>query len=362
MKPFRFAGLIFVLALCVQCQSNKDQPLASYHWDDKTQLIVTSAVPCDSSVLLTGGMEMMDGCCLMYNIRQSDLFSFYRLRNDSLIFISQLQKRGRGPYEALAGRAVFMPECNSLYLIDQQTRQKAFRIDLNTVTGLSDVNTWETLVLPANQNLMSIIPVDCEGNFTAQILDDREHMFGIFKAGDSTVAKLEIPYPETDVSCPDISLGTASLGTIRKRPGEQEYVFSAQNSRYVMLFTVKNGKADNLRLLYDTPAQFTLASDGINIRMSGESPSGFYVHATKRYIYLTPRNHRKADKETLDHSPAFGSAYETFVFDWDGKPVKKILADKPLKSVTVTGDDLFLYAKYADPETLEESIVRGSLR
>lgn len=304
----------------------------------------------------------MDSRFLMYNIRQSDLFSYYRLRNDTLIFISQVQKRGRGPYEALAGQAVFMPECNSLYLIDPQTRQKAFRVDLNLENGLSDINTWETFVLPTAQNLMSIIPADCEGNFIAQILDNREHMFGIFQAGEATVSPLDIPYPKTDVTCPDITLGTAFLGTLRKRPEKEEYVFSAQNSRYVMLFSVKNGKANNIRYLYNALPQFTLAADGINTRMSGENPSGFYVQATKKYIYLIPRNHREADREMLDHSPAFGSAYETFVFDWDGKPIKKILADKPLKSVTVTGDDLFLYAKYVDPKTLVESIVRGSLQ
>lgn len=361
MKNFLYSGMLVVTVLFSRCGNIPESAGMDSLWDDRTVEVATSTVPCDDEALLTGGMEISGDRVVMYNISQPDLFGCFRLRNDSLVFVAPLQKRGNGPYETLMSQAVFMPECDGLFLIDRQTGRKAFRIDSADPEKWSDVKSWRAFELPNKPNLMSIVPTDCSGGFIAQLLDDRRHMFCTFRSGDSTVAPLSIPYPEASEGCPDISLGIACRGTLQKRPGSQEYVFSAQNSRYVVVFSLKEGQAADIRLLYDTPPQFTLASDGINPRISGETLSGFYVQATRKYIYLTPRNHRDADTKALERSPAFGTAYETFVFDWEGNPVRKILADKPLQTVAFTDDDRFLYAKTADPQQSDECLVRGRI-
>lgn len=359
MKYLCFINIISAVWLCFGCSTPQRQSM--YQWDDMTEKVCFSIIPADSTLIRTGGMEIMGNRFLFYNISQPDIFSLYQLRNDSLIFVSQVQKRGRGPYEALSSRAVFMPQCTTVFLIDQQTRQKAYKIPLTDTVNLQDISKWQTLTLPATQPLMSILPTGCDGTFIAQILNDRRHMFGVFKDNDSTITPLEISYPETGIECPEISLGTAFLGTLQKRPEHNEYVFSAQNSRYVMIFSLKDTIPKNIKLLYDAVPQFTVTTDGINVKMSSDALSGFYVQGTRDYIYLTPRNHRKKDMEALEGQPSFGTAYETFVFDWNGKPVKRILTDKPVKSVTVDNMDTYLYAKHTDSTTFEDRIVRGKL-
>lgn len=360
MKNLYYINIISAVWLCFGCSTPQHQP--QYQWDGMTEEVCCSILPADSTLIRTGGMEIMDNRFLFYNISQPEIFSLYQLQNDSLIFVSQLQKRGRGPYEALAGRAVFMPECRAVFLIDQQTRQKVYKIPLTDTDNLPDISKWQTFTLSVSQPLMSILPTDCNGTFIAQILDDRKHMFGVFTDKDSTITPLEIPYPEIDIQCPEISLGTAFLGTIQKRPGHEEYVFSTQNSRYVIIFTLKDNIPENIQVLYDAMPQFTMAEDGINIRNSSEALSGFYVQGTANYIYLTPRNHREKDAKSLKGGPSFGTSYETFVFDWTGKPVKRILTDKPVKAVTIDNTDTYLYAKYTDSTSFEDHIVRAGLQ
>lgn len=217
MKNFLYPGMLVVTVLFSRCGNIPESAGTDSLWDDRTVEVATSTVPCDDEALLTGGMEISGDRVVMYNISQPDLFGCFRLRNDSLVFVAPLQKRGNGPYEALMSQAVFMPECDGLFLIDRQTGRKAFRIDSADPEKWSDVKSWRAFELPNKPNLMSIVPTDCSGGFIAQLLDDRRHMFCTFRSGDSTVAPLSIPYPEVSEGCPDISLGIACRGTLQKR-------------------------------------------------------------------------------------------------------------------------------------------------
>lgn len=360
MKKLLTLCVIAVSVFATGC-TDTPQPSDNYRWEDKTTHLNTRIVPADSDLLRTGGMAIMNDDFLLYNISQPDLFSYYILRNDSLIFLAPVQKRGQGPYEAISSRAVYLEACDKLYLIDQQSKEKAYGISLVDSTNLTDVKTWSTLKLPTTNSLFSIIPTGCDDTFIAQVLDNKEHMFCRFKAGDSTITPLALPYPETGVACPEITLGTAFIGTLQKRPRHEEYVFSAQNSRYVMIFTLKDNVPENIRLLYDAVPKFTMAADGFNIKLSPDALSGFYVQATTDYIYLTPRNHRKIDAKALEGHPAFATTFETFVFDWNGEPVKRILLDKPVKYITVDNRGDYLYARHTDSTSWEDHIVRVKL-
>lgn len=349
-----------ISAFATGCAHSPRQP-DDYRWEGKTTRLDTRIVPADSALFRTGGMEIMDNGILMYNVSQPDNFSYYILRNDSLIFSAPVQKKGKGPYEAIFSRAIRLEDCDKLYLIDQQSNEKAYGIDLGEPDGMTDVKTWSTLSLPTTDPLFSIVPTGCDDTFMAQILNDKEHMFGYFKAGDSVVTPIAFPYPDAGVACPEITLGTAFIGTLQKRPEYNEYVFSAQNSRYVMIFSLQDSIPGNVKLLYDAVPQFALAADGINPRISGETLSGFYVQATREYIYLTPRNHRDKDAEALEGHPSFGTAFEILVFDWNGEPVKRILLDRPVKNVTVDSWNDYMYARHTDSTSWEDHIVRVKL-
>lgn len=347
------------VALWAGCST---RPTATdYDWSDRTEYRTLSTVPNNGEYLASGGMEIAGDYFLMYNSSQPTLFDCYRLRNDSLRFVAHVQRRGKGPYEAIFSRAVYRPECRKLYLVDQQSREKAYAVSLDDPDDLTDVGSWQTLELPATGALFSIIPTDCSGGFAAQTIDDKEHMFGIFRAGDSTVAPIPIPYPEVGTSCSAHSLGVAFIGTLVKQPGGRKYAFSAQNARYVLLFGLNGDKPEQATRIYETLPEFKMAADGINIQRSADVLSGFYIQATEKFIYLTPRNHKDNDAAALTGHPPFGTSYETLVFDWEGRPVKKILFDKPAQCITVDNENRYLYATYADTGSLTEYVVRTEL-
>lgn len=356
-KPLLY--IVTSMGIWAGCSS---QPTScDYDWTDKTEHKILTVVPTDREYLACGGMEIAGDYFLMYNSGQQTLFDCYRLQNDSLFFVTSVQQKGKGPYESLFSRAVYLPECRKLYLIDQQNQEKAYAISMDDPNNLTETKSWQILALPTTHTLFSVIPSDCSGNFAAQTIEDREHMFGLFHIGDSTVTPIPIPYPETGVNCPTHSLGVAFIGTLIKQPEGKKYAFSAQNARYVLLFELNDSNPEQVTRIYETLPEFTVATDGINIQKSPDAVSGFYLQVTQDYIYLTPRNHTENDTETITGQPPFGTTYETLAFDWNGRPVKKILLDKPVQCITVDNENRYLYAKYTDVTSLEEYIVRTEL-
>ena len=148
------------------------------------------------------------------------------------------------------------------------------------------------------------------------------------------------------------------VGRWDKHPSAPCFVYSAQNGDYVVIFKLEDGKATDIKVLYNDLPKFTVAEDGITVRYLDESRGGFQVAVSSEHIYLleygiTHGDFRKGNTKQKNR--------HINVFRWDGTPVRRLNFDTSVIWFSVTPDDKYLYFTTQDLDAGKEQVKRFEL-
>lgn len=329
-----------------------------YDWTGREVSCESELMQSDSSLIGVAGLNMVGADEAVLYVRGGDYcLSLYRVDGDSLIWQRNLLRRGRGPGEAMNPMVHYMPEFGKLCVFRNNMASTEGIYWLDSV-GYSDgvaEMAWDIRRMPDENPVRLILPVDT-ARFLADAPFGTEEMFGLYTYGKTEAVPIGLDYPEEMARHSFPMAAMALSGFVAKRPGSDTFVYSSQHGHFVRIFDIRDDRAVDIRTVYNEMPRF--ASDDMNggIRFLDESQLGFWVFATEKYIYLLDAGMRIGEMRQGRRGERTVN-----VFDWDGRPVRKLRFDRDIGMFSVAPDDRFLYFNAADPDSGVEQIYRVAL-
>lgn len=347
------AALLLGLSSC-----KSTPPQIAYDWTGKDTLCESTLMLSDSSLVGVVGLNMIGSDeAVLYDRGGEYCLKLYKVGGDSLIWQRNLLHRGRGPLEAMMPNVNYMPEFDRVCVFKDNvaSTEGIFWLDNMNVPAEEVENVWNVVRLADENPVRLRLPIDTVTYLVDAALETKE-MFGLYCPRDSNVRNIGLTYPTEMSDYAPQTIAMVLSGFVAKRPGDDMFVSSSQHGHCVQLFNLLDGKAANVKTLYNEMPSFEVDKVNGGLTFRNESQLGFWVFATEGYVYLLD-----AGVTTGDMRQGKRGERTVNVFLWDGTPVRKLRFDRDLAMFTVTPDDRYLYFTTVDMDAGEEQVRRVTL-
>lgn len=357
-----FAAVVFGLFLS-GCAGRTESEPGVYDWTGKEAEIASELLLPDRSLLGTSGAYVCGEWLITAYSRQADYeYELFRICGDSLLGQGNFVRRGSGPDEVIQSYLQVDPTEKALYVLadNMSFATKLYRIDLSSGAGrILDPRQWGKWDYPDKPKMFTWLVVDSVALLTRPDYESSD-LATLYTRGDTTRRAVGLACPEPNSNAFDpMALSIAYSGRWAKHPTEPRFVYMARYGGYVQTFRLEQGRATDIRVLYNDRPQFSVAADGFNIRYKDESRYGYSAAVSDRYIYLLESGRTFGDPRTGREEEQYRRIH---VFTWDGEPVRMLHMDRQVNGgFSVTPDDRYLYFHTVDLEQGEEQIRRAAL-
>lgn len=360
----RFFFTIGACLLLFGCTPGSGQRWGEERWDTTTNYRLTAEIMSWDRPIYGEGDFLFAGDLLIFEGATDDaLFSVYRSKHDSLLFLGSFLRQGHGPWEATDAEAFYFPNSRTLVAVAYNPLGHSIRIPLDSSARLFDLSSWteecygETNPIPAYE----LVPID-DTLCIAQTFDGHNSLFSLYDTRREVWEPLDIPYPDDRGSMPYGQRAEAYMGSVAKHPTRNRFAYSNANSKLVLLFDVEERKAQRIEQPFcQIPEYEPQGRD--RVRFTANHDNGYQLSVTGRRVYCADPRIDRLDREASIARNGYGAGYvrEIFVMEWNGRPLATYSLDRPVCFPTVSPDDRYLYAFALDDKTLEGYFVRFRL-
>ena len=268
-------------------------------------------------------------------------FGCFEINGDSLIMVDYFWRFGRGHNESI--RATYYQYDDYFYIknyIDIEQAREVYKVD--KIDDLMDSEKYSKLAVPASNDIIDIVPIDDRELLVTLSGYKTKELFGILDSDNGMLTELSLKFPgisDSEVKASIIS--TVYNGMIAKRYGSPHYVYSTRDGNCVFIFKIENGKVKDFKEIFNIYPKYEISPDGENASFTREGLMGYKPTASANYFYLL---HREDEKP---------GGNEIFVFDWNGKPIRKIVLDRNVYLIDVSRDDSIIYGATVGEDDIE---------
>lgn len=338
--------VVFLALLLSGCASDKEADL----WEGKDVSLTHEVLYTDSLKIGMADPEaVFDSTMIVNHSRCVNAYSLWKLKGDSLSFQDEFISRGEGPHEMFIPKIyVDYGQERLVFFAPYNGENKAFCVEMNPPEQISDPAQWETYYW-RNQKAFprSLCPVDST-LYLAMNFGLGDNMFALFDMGQDTLVPIDYPYPSDGKDVNAYIKSTAYTGVLFRHPDKSRFVYSNTPwGRYVFVFDLEGDQVKNVVVLSDILPDYGVAQDGLNIGYNDQVPLCYNVQVGKKYIYMMYNDFTMEDLKTgrlIDGLPM--SYYKhILVYDWEGRPVKRLNLDLPVwGGFCVDKDEKNIYA------------------
>lgn len=313
---------------------------------------------------------------------RNPVYEYCKLAGDSLVELDDFAYRGNGPYEFRFPDCYVSVENRRMY-VGNWNNDKMFVMEIPVADTLPGRTDWKRIELAdrhpeANHVLSGSHATWCAiddstylvtGGESLDVLGAQytgyENFLSIVSQGE--IRPLEgLTYPDSgriDVPIFVKRLQVYNYVNLFKRPMENQYALVGTNmGRYLILFKIVDGKAEQVKVVLDDFPQYGLDESGVNCQYDVSQKEGFScAYATSQYIYLleppfSSLGERRAAKDYKGYPASYSD--RIVVYDWEGIRAAVFELDVPVNNFVVSDDGSCIYASCADLENLREGVAK----
>ena len=362
-----YISLIVVLAILCSCTPSKtNEGYEDYDWtalekrlENPIKILIDTVVDIPISMNKVGNRVLME--C-------SESQVLYELKDNRLQYKSVLIKKGQGPLDVAYSVDMSRMNDGRFVATEHIGTKKMFVSQTADGSEWEDISTWHSFIRQDEATkyfFQTLLPIN-DTLFLGSVLGNCPSKFVVNNLNTGESVPLDYAYPEVLKDLSDFAKTFALDGCTYKKPDENKYVYYSQIGLFSFIFDYKDGKMENLKYIFNQPAAYESRGELERPKLCDRKSiffPGFF--AAKEHIYYSNRRATVEDVFTLD-TKFEGYPYyytrEYIVFDWDGKPVRKYILDRPIYRCFVDEDESMLYGMTMDsPDSEEEYLVAYKL-
>ena len=279
-----------------------------------------------------------DSMICALDMDQEYYLSMTDLRKNKII--KKFGRKGQGPGELLhIPTSISILSDNKLFFFDANT-DFIYCVDYLNDPGYTPVRQ---LKMADKNRVMQVLPLDYNTYIALGMFEKGRYLL-LNEQGEDISFFYDYPTFENDESFTNYHKAMAFQGSFISRPDGKRFFFAANSSEVLeILEIVSKSEITKIFEYHGKTAGFVPEGDGVKMvstAIKRESQMAFVNAAcTQEYIYLLYSGRIIQDNI---HKAFQGNT--VFVFDWNGKPIKKYNLDIDTNCITVSEDDRVLYA------------------
>lgn len=357
-----------ILSILCSCSTTPDKNLGyvDYDWTALEERVINPIkMEIDSLIDYNMGFKKIGNkiladcpnCMVLYEVKGNEL----RYKN---LFI----KKGEGPFEVLSNVSVDRMNDGRFVATENIGSKKVFVSQSGDEGELEDISKWRPIIRQDKNTkyfFQTLLPIN-DSLFLGSALGDCSSKFVVNHLNTGESDPLNYSYPEVLDNLSDFEKAFAYDGYMHKKPDDSKYVYFTQTGLYSFIFDFMDGKLENFEYVFNQPVAYQPNSKGNRPRIV--DPKSIYTtdcYVTKNYIYYSNMRATVEDVfklETKFEGYSYGYTREIISFDWNGKPYKKFILDRPVRAFFVEEDDSMIYGVAMDtPDSDEEYVVGYNL-
>ena len=337
----------------------------------------------DSSIL--GIPEILFDDKMVLSAKGNPAYEYCKLAGDSLVKLSDFADIGNGHYEFRFPDCYVSAENRKMY-VGNWNKDKMYVMEIPSADTIPGRESWERVrsvdefqggdyALSGSRGTWCVMDDSTylvTGGESLNVLGARytgyENFLSIVR--DGKIKPLAgLSYPDSgsvDVPIFVKRLQVYNFVNVFKRPMKNQYVLLGTNmGRYLILFQVKDDKAEQVQVVLDDYPLYGLDKSGVNCHYDPEQKEGFLcAQVTSQYIYLLEPtflslSERRAAKDYKNYPTNYSD--RIVVYDWEGVQVVAYELDVPVNNFVVSDDDSCIYASCLDFEHAREYVSKFNL-
>ncbi|MDR0989278.1 MAG: TolB-like 6-bladed beta-propeller domain-containing protein [Prevotellaceae bacterium] len=361
MKYTFIAFCLFLFSIFYGCKERANEHRGLEQYRNYAAILKATPLISDSIIYGSSILYYRNDTIVLRCFQCDELLSEYVIRDDSLRWIGNFARKGKGPLE-IAGSLVnlFQDELGIKYVYCTENGQ----IDCFQVGEFADSKTWKRMdfpqqkgagwseLAPSRDSLYLIIGGDLQTSTLFSVVDLKNYKISPIK---------DALYPNDQVEARPITKALVynSGGGIMKRPGAtNEYLyFNHQFGNYAEIIELGDSMLLKRNAFLKGYPKYKEedTSDKEDLR-------GLGAYVTNKWIYILPKySNNQIDTPKKEGYPTSFND-EIFLFDWKGNFVTSYQLDRPVvRYFAIDEKRNCMYAKTIHPESDEEFLVRFQL-
>lgn len=347
----KYLCVIWTLILWVSCQRGENIKSLEEMFVDSQELTHERPLSDDMVWGSPAFLHYVDSSVVVYDNTLDSIFTLIDVRNPYEFL--RFGKKGQGVNEFLQPFSFQNIGEGYRMGVYDVFKHSLFSIDLNAVKAREKESF--PLIVRDSMNSINIIPT-IYNTFIGIGFYENE-LFRLFNDKGSLKSFFEYPYrDEVERQIPNRVRGMAYQGSVKSNPAMTKLVYAVRTAPIVFFYNInEDGINKKCQYAFAYPEYKTEVSQhSMSAPQSAENKMGFIdSYATDQYVYLLYSGKSYKDMKTK----AFEGSV-IYVFDWDGKPVKRLILDIPIKILCVSADNSIIYgfADIPEPTFLEFKI------
>lgn len=357
--------LAFILVLLSSCKnSTKNQ-----NQEVEATPLVGEVLQEDSLVEAGIFVSLRDDTLILKSSNPAALLRAYTIKGDSLISSVGFLRRGNGPKEVDIFRC-WMDKCTKkLTLLNiNGTLTHGLEIDLNSSKNCTSSDLWNRLDFNKIEKVRY-------GDGFVRLPNGRILITGGGYDTPVTLSEIDVKnqsvvpigfWPEDRFDGRNLVKQSIYIdnATLHRNMKSEQLLYVSGKGKYAFIFRLEKNTVTQKIMLFDAFPSYMTAEDGINSRLNADCEAGFRVTVTDSLIYMRPEEYEVVRGQMPDNYKGYPYYYndKVYVFDWNGKMVRKYMLDTPFFDFIIDEGNKRMYASTDDLETGGTIVKRYSLR
>jgi hypothetical protein len=273
---------------------------------------------------------------LVKDLKSDSIMAVYNLKEN--IVTNRFMRFGQGPGEVIDyPSSLYMINDTTLIWLDAMSRicHAVFSSDKRTLVSIGQSHE-----LSHDLNPMRMVPVSDKGYVAVGLIDKGRYAL-LDKHGN--VKSYMYDYPKDNVSIEPRMKGYVYQGCFVSNANFTKYAFYTYNSEIIEFFSVENdGGIKKQKEYHYNYTKYIPSSPMPSI----EDGSLYFVNgcATNKYVYMLYAGKKISESRSLI------GAKTVLVFDWNGKPIRRLELSAEVTAIAVDENDGIMYATANQPE------------
>lgn len=275
---------------------------------------------------------------IFYDVDNENFFSLLDLRTNTIV--AKFGRNGQGPNEIIG-----MP--SSITLLDDSTfcfysvsKRSLFNVNFSNI---NKPEVRQNNIFHPDVVSLKVLPENKEKSVAIGLFDKGRYLV-LDSTGNELLYYYDYPGINANLKMNNAQKAMAFQGNFERRPTGGRFVFAATSSEIIEILCIdKDGRLKKQFEWHGDLGKYTTSGDGkssVSAAISRDSKIAFInTCVSKNYIYLL----YSGKKMNSDIFSAF-KGNTVYVIDWDGNPVKRYDLDIEVTCITVSDDDLTMYA------------------
>jgi len=293
-------------------------------------------------------IEQMDSLLIISNYKAEPLIEIYSVSGR---LVKKFLSIGKGPFEILAtGDIQAIYKTKTFYINDLFTK-KMLKFDIDSVlAGTFPKGEIYYALKEEKKNEYLFDKLLITGDLIVAESRSPEGRLLLFDK-NGVPLKYYLTYPDKKIVNPkldDISNANLYASAFVANPSSTKIAMASYNAGILNILDVKENSLDSIwsyTEFYPTGVDLMPMGDQLVAVHNGESVSGYLdIAASGKYVYALFSG-LKFD------NPGYQYGSLIRVFSWDGQKSFELILDRPIRRLTVSPTDEFVYGVSLDPKT-----------